>query len=255
MSAQETASIKSALPAVTKEDLAKPYPESVAAIITAARRELDLHGTWAKLAYALRNPPTDTKPVSALLSRWLSRTVRLDADSRPATLWRQAFPDYAPLLEPANSTRAGIETNLLKLAGSLTSSASFAASTAEMLENAWLESDRKWPLIIKQVRQLVAPRKSELSDPRTARCVGGLGIDRIANVDAVRKLMRAFQYRPVPSDPRKNIPDDVDERPFASALQGIHSRLREQRVKQHASRILEAALGLGAAPAPTAKRS
>lgn len=250
----ERARIGAALPGVYEESLAKPFPEAVVDIITAARRELDLLGTWAKLAYALRNPQADAKSMLSALARWRSRSIRLGPDSAPAALWRNSFPQHHDLLDAAPRNPARIEERLEQIAASLVGAPSRAASLAATLESLWAHSDARWPSIIKLMRQLVAPRKSELSDPRLARCTGGLSIDRIANIDAVRKLMRAYQYRPVPSDPRKNIPDNVDERPFAARLQRIHSRLREQRVKQLASRILEAALGLGSEPTRGAKR-
>jgi IS605 OrfB family transposase len=250
----ERARIGAALPGASEESLAKPFPEAVADIIVAARRELDLLGTWAKLAYALRNPEPDARSILSALARWRSRTVRLGPDSAPAALWRHCFPLHPDLLDAAAGNSARAEERLELMAAALARAPFQATSLAATLESHWARSDARWPALIKSLRQLVAPRKSELADPRLARCAGGLSIDRIANVNAVRKLMRAYQYRPVPSDPRKNIPDDVDERPFAARLQGIHSRLREQRVKQLASRILEAALGLGREPARGAKR-
>ncbi len=79
------------------------------------------------------------------------------------------------------------------------------------------------------------------------RYVGGLSIIRINTISGLYQLLKAFKMRPEPGDLRKNIPEkgDDDLADFNRRLLDMRDRLREQRVKQLASRIIEAALGIG----------
>jgi IS605 OrfB family transposase len=77
--------------------------------------------------------------------------------------------------------------------------------------------------------------------------VGGLSLDRIATITDLYQLLKAFRMRPEPDDPRRNVPRKGDDelRNFHRRLLDVRDRLRTQRVKQIASRITEAALGVG----------
>lgn len=77
--------------------------------------------------------------------------------------------------------------------------------------------------------------------------VGGLSLDRIATMKTVYQIKKAYKTKPEPDDITKNIPKENDhslER-FAQKSLDKMEKLREQRVKQLASRIVEAALGIG----------
>ena len=80
-----------------------------------------------------------------------------------------------------------------------------------------------------------------------ARNVGGLSLTRIATLRELYQLQKAYAMRPEPDDPRKNIAAKDDHRydEFGRSILRVVERLREQRVKQVASRIVEAALGVG----------
>ena len=63
-------------------------------------------------------------------------------------------------------------------------------------------------------------------------------------------MLKAFRMRPEPDHPRKNVPELGDESLAKFGRRILHQleRLREQRVKQLASRVVEAALGAGRMP-------
>lgn len=106
--------------------------------------------------------------------------------------------------------------------------------------------------LLRELRRWVAPRglgnKPEAA--RAARHVGGLSVGRINTITATYRLLKAFKNRPVPADLRRNIPAKGDDRlsRFHQRLLDMRDRLRDQRVKQLASRIVEAALGVGRMP-------
>lgn len=75
--------------------------------------------------------------------------------------------------------------------------------------------------------------------------VGGLSVTRIATMKSLYQLHKAFAMRPTPNKlsgaPKKG---ETNEGVAQSILDAME-RMREQRVKQLASRIVEAALGVG----------
>lgn len=91
----------------------------------------------------------------------------------------------------------------------------------------------------------------------TARHVGGLSLTRISTISGLYQLLKAFKMRPEPDDLRKNIPKKGDDElaDFNRRLLHMRDRLREQRVKQLASRIVEAALGIGRIKIPKEGKS
>lgn len=127
----------------------------------------------------------------------------------------------------------------------------------------WEEDDRQWSAktgLLRSLKRWIAPRglrtlASDDDATRTdkgaaraaARHVGGLSMERINTVSALYQLLKAFRMRPEPGDLRRNIPKDGDDqlKDFNRRLLEMRDRLREQRVKQLASRIVEAALGVG----------
>lgn len=106
--------------------------------------------------------------------------------------------------------------------------------------------------LLRELRRWLAPRglRNKPEAASAARHVGGLSIDRINTITATYRLLKSFKNRPVPADLRRNIPAKGDDRlsRFHQRLLDTRDRLREQRVKQLASRIVEAALGVGRMP-------
>lgn len=92
-----------------------------------------------------------------------------------------------------------------------------------------------------------AARQRKEAGLAAARGIGGLSTTRIDTITGLYQLHKAFKMRPEPDDPRKNVPQKGDDElaDFNRRLLDMRDRLREQRVKQLASRIVEAALGVG----------
>lgn len=127
----------------------------------------------------------------------------------------------------------------------------------------WKKDDEAWfgkNGILRTLKRWVAPRglrplaaddQNTLTQKKAkraaARHMGGLSLTRINTISGLYQILKAFKMRPEPDDPRKNIPKKGDDElaDFNRRLLDMRDRLREQRVKQLASRIIEAALGIG----------
>jgi IS605 OrfB family transposase len=127
----------------------------------------------------------------------------------------------------------------------------------------WAQDDKQWTTkdgLLRSLRNWVAPRGLRLSKTDSdhvkkrkvaaalrARHVGGLSMQRINTLTGLYRLLKSFKNRPEPDNLRKNIPEKGDDRliGFNQRLLDVRDRLRQQRVKQLASRITEAALGIG----------
>ena len=75
--------------------------------------------------------------------------------------------------------------------------------------------------------------------------VGGLSLTRIATMKSLYQLHKAFAMRPRPDKPRGAPEKGETNAGVAQSILDAMKRMREQRVKQLASRIVEAALGVG----------
>jgi IS605 OrfB family transposase len=99
-----------------------------------------------------------------------------------------------------------------------------------------------WHLRLRQLTDWILGYRKD----RTIRDTGGLSLTRVATLKALYQLQKAFRMRPHPDNPRRNIPgkDDDTLREFGQHLLDALEHLRDNRVKQLASRIAAAALGL-----------
>ncbi|GIK17561.1 MAG: hypothetical protein BroJett003_25250 [Planctomycetota bacterium] len=124
----------------------------------------------------------------------------------------------------------------------------------------WKTDNSAWRPRLKWLRRWVLPRglrpvpgeSAQQGAKRkvrrgAARHVGGLSLTRIATIRELYQAQKAYAMRPEPDDLRKNIAAKDDDRfdEFGRSVLKVVERLREQRVKQLASRIAEAALGIG----------
>lgn len=78
-----------------------------------------------------------------------------------------------------------------------------------------------------------------------SRNVGGLSLTRIATMRSLYQLHKAFAMRSTPNEPRGGPEKGESNTGVAQSILDAMERMREQRVKQIASRIVEAALGVG----------
>lgn len=110
----------------------------------------------------------------------------------------------------------------------------------------WRENDESLKKNLRWLRDWVLPRGKTVND-RSIRNVGGLSLTRIATIKSLYQVQKAYRMRPDPDDLRKNVPAKGDDamRNFGQSILDTLERMRENRVKQLASRIAEAALGIG----------
>lgn len=110
----------------------------------------------------------------------------------------------------------------------------------------WRQEDKLWKQRLRWLRDWILPRGAKAKDP-AIRHTGGLSLDRITTIKSLYQVQKAFFMRPDPEDLKKNIPakGQDDLRGFGQGILDTMEHLREQRVKQLASRIAEAALGIG----------
>lgn len=207
-------------------------------------------------------------------------------DGFAKSLWTEAqLPDLAPPVrsgtgegEPAfggaarRKAQEAFINELRPHAERIVSDESLANRLSERWADRWEQDDRVLEHrghrsgLLRELRRWVAPRglRNKPQAARAARHVGGLSVGRINTLTATYRLLKAFKNRPVPADLRRNVPAKGDDRlaRFHQRLLDVRDRLRDQRVKQLASRIVEAALGVGkmkhehiaaGAPRPTAR--
>lgn len=193
-------------------------------------------------------------------------------DGFARSLWTQAqLPDLPPPVrsgkeegEPAfggaarRKAQEAFINALRPHAERIVSDESLATRLSERWADRWEQDDRVLEHrghrsgLLRELRRWVAPRGlgNKPQAARAARHVGGLSVGRINTLTATYRLLKAFKNRPVPADLRRNIPAKGDDRlaQFHQRLLDMRDRLRDQRVKQLASRIVEAALGIGRMP-------
>lgn len=137
------------------------------------------------------------------------------------------------------------------------------SSLAKRWSDRWTQDDRLWAGkngLLRSLKKWITPRglrptesdSAAVKERKTAaalraRHVGGLSMQRINTLTGLYRFLKSFKNRPEPDNLRKNISQKGDDRlvGFNQRLLDVRDRLREQRVKQLASRITEAALGIG----------
>lgn len=118
----------------------------------------------------------------------------------------------------------------------------------DALEKQWEEDDGNIRRALRTLRNWIFRGIEPYSDSRKAcNGVGGLSLNRIATMQMAYQLVRSFSMRPFPTDARRGIA--MAERGELAELgrrMSVHvNTMREQLAKHVASRIVEAALGLG----------
>ncbi len=153
-----------------------------------------------------------------------------------------------------------LESALEPIAEKLAKAQSRLGELHKLWSDRWITDDATWKPRLRRLRDWLLPRglrqrpddtPQQAADRKArrdaARNVGGLSLTRIATIRGLYQLQKAYAMRPAPDDPRKNIAAKNDHRydEFGRFILRVVERLREQRVKQLASRIVEAALGVG----------
>ena len=113
----------------------------------------------------------------------------------------------------------------------------------------WEGEDEAWKTRLRWMRRWLLPRgiRDDAHKRRDARDVGGLSLTRIASFKSLYQIQKAYRMRPHPEDLERNIPKRADSTlsQFGQRILDSIERMRGNRVKQLASRIVEAALGIG----------
>ena len=124
----------------------------------------------------------------------------------------------------------------------------------------WQSRSDKWRVQLRWLRRIILPRIGprpsgtdaeahvrRRQHARAIRQMGGLSLRRLKTIRDLYQVLKAFHMRPEPDNLRKNVPEPGDDSllNFGRRILDQLERLREQRIKQLASRIVEAALGVG----------
>jgi IS605 OrfB family transposase len=248
------------------------------------RLGLRRHGDAARIAYAFHpesarltpgggveahTPDTRRQAILDALIRWhgMATSERWN-DRRAMEEWRVHIQPLLATDLPAltaDADRWERKRFRNRLEAALTPAATaLARDGAAALHARWSErwraDDAAWRPRLRQLRRMLLPRGLRPVDGDTdaqaaarkarrgaARHAGGLSLTRIATIRELYQVQKAYAMRPEPDNPRKNIPGSNDDRfaEFGRSILEAVERLREQRVKQLASRIAEAALGVG----------
>ncbi len=256
----------------------------MAGAVRTVRLALRRHGDAARIAYAFKpdgvrltpgggeEPHTPETRAAAILDALL-RWYELATGTRWRNTW--AAEQWEARVRPRVGTalpapadeadrwerkrhRAALEQALRPLAESLGESE--IADLHRLWSERWADEDREWPPRLRRLRDWLLPRglraqRNETAEQAAARKarrgaarhVGGLSLTRIATIRELYQVQKAYATRPEPDDPRKRIAAKNEDRydKFGRSVLQVVERLREQRVKQLASRIVEAALGVG----------
>ncbi len=254
------------------EKRSKRVDDLMSDAVRMVRVAIQRHGRRARIAYNLTAskkllPGAREEKITAggledLLTDTLVDWYLLATDARwtdnPARkLWTthiQPLPGGFPLPEPREETE-DVETSVRKkpekeLEAKIKLIAVEVAKHDRMKLHIlwatyWRQEDTQWRGRLRWLRDWILPRKSKVTG--AIRHVGGLSLQRIATIKSLYQVQKAFRMRPDPDDLRKNIPEKGDDTltGFGQSVLDTMERMRENRVKQLASRIVEAALGIG----------
>ena len=126
------------------------------------------------------------------------------------------------------------------VAKALAENAALRKTLHDAWKTRWEDDDERWKKQLRWFKNWILPRGKAANDP-AIRKVGGLSLTRIATLTEFhRKIQVGFFTRLHPDGTKTETREQFGQ----SALDAIE-HLREQRVKQLASRIVEAALGIG----------
>lgn len=249
--------------------------------VTTLKRALRRHGDRARIAFNLTanerllpggaQEKLDQAGRVELLTRTLILWHSLFSGKRWADQWaadewkKRGLPEVAVREEEENASPAARRALRKKLEDALKPCAERLASMdlsdwSRSWSDRWKSDDVAWAGRLKELKRWIVPRglrplSRDVAATRerkrvaraAARYVGGLSITRINTISGLYQILKAFKMRPEPDHLRKNIPQKGDDEfeNFNRRLLDMRDRLREQRVKQLASRIIEAALGVG----------
>jgi len=243
--------------------------ELMAHTVRTARLALQDHAAHARIALHLGS----SDQVAAALLEWHRLAAGGRQQDGQARLWWRDHIAGLPggLLLPAEEDRPetsrrrqrDLERQLVPLAEALAADQPLCSLLAGLWAARWRGNDGHpaetdettgqrlsppagWHARFRWLSDWVLPRGSSAARYET-RNVGGISLTRIATMESLYKVQKAFLQRLTPEGRRCNAAGEALTAPadFGRSVRYAIDRLRENRVKQLASRIAEAALGAG----------
>lgn len=249
--------------------------ELMSSAVHTARLALQRHGDRARIAHYL---VTDKKSTPGGIPKELNDDARIELlqdalliwhgllssrgwrDDAARDLWNAhivGLAGYNAIEEPGaegsgterKKRRKDNREKLRKVAETLDCNPVLRATLHEKWKKRWQEDDECWKKRLRQIKDWILPRGKAAADP-AIRNVGGLSLTRLATLTEFRRKVQVGFFTRLKPDGRKA---EIKEQFGQRALDAL-DQLREQRVKQLASRIVEAALGVGRVKRSTAKK-
>ena len=264
-------------------ELRKPslsVDELMSSVVRTMRLALKRHGDRARIAFAMT---AEYKPMPGDRGYYFTEAKELSANDDQATrdnkhiefiqdalvLWhglassrgwrddaaKQLWDDHVAKLsgykapEEIGEDASGVERKkkqkenrerLHDVAKALAEDTTLRKTLHDAWETRWEDDDEQWRKQLRWFKDWILPRGKATDDP-AIRKVGGLSLTRLATLTEFRrKVQVGFFTRLQPDGTRTETKEQFGQ----SALDALE-HLREQRVKQLASRIAEAALGIG----------
>ncbi len=237
--------------------------ELMAGTVRFARLGLRRHADIARIAIAMTQQCRWTRgeavrlsdqeykdEISRALQRWfnLATAENWQADAAQR-LWKECqeayglhLPNLGRIEPDERKKRAIRDTVLAQAAEELVACPDIRLQIGECFARLWHEAEPQWANDIRWLRHWVLPS----GDNPANRHTGGLSLKRIGTIQDLYRLQKAHYQRLTPQGPqmRDGKPVTASENFFRRAQENVE-RMRDNRVKQLASRIVEAALGLG----------
>jgi IS605 OrfB family transposase len=202
-----------------------------------ADRKLNREAVRALLAPVAESLRDDAETLANLSEKWTSRWHEKDS------AWAERLKDLRKWLLPRGLRRGRPIT---------------AEHLSRLSETARRHLAKRWKVVFEQHLEVLLNAINEAIDRHNkqlpgrkgvAKHVGGLSLTRIATIRSLWQIYKAFRYRPKPDNTRAGTElieaDSKKGWKFGDRMLQAMERMREQRVKQLASRIVEAALGIG----------
>ncbi|MEM1874972.1 MAG: type V CRISPR-associated protein Cas12b, partial [Candidatus Hadarchaeales archaeon] len=250
-----------------EEGVSKPslyVDELIFEAVDAMRKAVKVHGDRARIAIAMdegmKEAESDrekdekmAKIARALLSWKEMFESRVWNDKRAKELWDKHIAkltsngadkaDDSEKTDGSESRKKKAE-RLLPIAEKLLNDKDLMRWIRDDWKKYWDEEDKRWKRRIREVRDWIVPRGIKAGGKGRKAAIyrtGGLTLARIATLTEFRRRVQVGYFtRLRPDGTREELGEE-----FGKKLLDDLEEMREQRVKQLASRIVEAALGIG----------
>lgn len=231
--------------------------ELMSSAVRTMRLALKRHGDRARIASAMTKEPSANDNQAALMlwhglasSRgWRDDAARQLWDEHVAKLSGYKAPEEIGEESSGSERKKKQKEKREKLhdaAKALAQDETLRKALHEAWKKRWEDDDERWKKQLRWFKDWVLPRGKHANDP-TIRKVGGLSLPRLATLTEFRRKVQVGFFTRLHPD---GTWAETKEQFGQSALDAL-DHLREQRVKQLASRIAEAALGIGRMRRPT----